>query len=44
MKVASWITFGILAAVYFIGKFFSKDICEDVADGEVSRKYSGDDK
>lgn len=42
MKIAGWITFGILAVIYLIGRFFNKDICEDIDNDEVSRKYSGD--
>ncbi len=32
----------IVILVFCIGIFFNKDICEDIVDDKVSRKYSGE--
>jgi hypothetical protein len=42
MRTTGCILLGIIALVYFIGRLFNKDICEDIADDKVSRHYGGE--
>ena len=42
MKTIGSIIVGVLVAIYCIGRFFNKDIREDIENDKVNRHYSGD--